>query len=120
MLFRNSTGWVTTNNLLATRWQNPALTVSFLPGFLTDGAGNPNSSFFNVNSLGVGIPSVFLSFRAGFNATTLVLDGTNAFSYPDNTGLCNFVADVNPFNAAFYNCGGVAALRQPTGVVREK
>lgn len=104
--FRNSTTWVTTNNQVHVVWGSAGST-SNLQGFLTDNGGNPNANFITPTFTGA-TPGVFLSFRSGFNPVTLALDGTNPFSYPAGTNVCNFLAQISPFQTAVYNCAGTA------------
>jgi hypothetical protein len=107
--YRNSSTWVTTNNRVSVAWNAPGGT-STINGYLSDNSGTPNATNAAIVNTwdAFSNPSVFLTFRPGFNATTLTLDGTNgAFSYPDN-GICNYGTTVFPVGVAtaVYNCSG--------------
>ncbi len=103
--FRNSTNWVTLNNLLIIAWNDPALTTSAPSGFLSDGSGTPNANFITNIFSGTSDPEVLLTFRTSFDPVLGVVDPTKSpFIYPDNTGRCNFNAVARPFNGAFFDC----------------
>jgi gliding motility-associated-like protein len=113
--YRNSSAWVTTDNKLEIAWNAPG-GISTVSGFLSDNAGAPNATVTGIsNTWDVFTnPSVFLTFRPGFNATTLTLDGTNgAFSYPNPSTVCNFASKAFPLGVnlnATYNCSGGGPL----------
>lgn len=101
LVYRNSNTWVTANNQLAVNWGYLGFN-SNLQAYLSDQAGNPSPGTYSTAFFG-GNPATFASFRSG---------GGTPFSYPDNTGICNFVATTAPFsNSPSYNSVGCPSLQ---------
>lgn len=124
--YRNSTNWATVaatnNNKLKATWGSGA-SFNDLSGYLSNSGGDPSPTQSPVNSFGPLLyPGVYVSFRAGLNITSAnagvinVDDGAAyAWSYPDNTGVCNFRATVYPFaTTPTYTAVGVSQLEKNT------
>jgi gliding motility-associated-like protein len=104
--WRNSSNWVNTGlNQLAVVWNDPSSTVSYISGFLSDASGSPSNNFITNAFSATSDPEALLSFRTSFDPVAGVVDPTqNPFSYPDNTGKCNFNAVSFPFYNIYYGC----------------
>lgn len=118
--FRNSSAWNTNNNKLHVLWGSGA-SFNDLAGFLSNSGGDPSTTQAPVNSFTGGNPAVYVSFRPGMNiasanAGIINIDGTNGFSYPDNTGVCNFRTTYYPFSsvAPIYSAAGIPGLEKNT------
>jgi len=122
--YRNSTNWNTNANLLRVTWGSGAST-SDLQGYLSNTGGDPSTTQPPLALFTYGgfpnSPGVPVSFRTGLNIVqanlgNTVVDGTNAFSYPDNTGVCNFRTTHFPIRivAPLYSASGDALLQRNT------
>lgn len=120
--FRNSTRWVTTNNQLSVNWGSGA-PVSNIPGYLSNSGGDPSPAQapISITSFPGSAPGVLVSFRTGLNLASAALgitlvDGSNAFIYPDNTDDCNFQTTHFPIgiNTAVYSSSGSPTLQRQT------
>jgi hypothetical protein len=112
--YYNSSYWSTATNKLRVSW-GYSTDQTDIPGYLSNSAGVPSAAT-PVASFTGGNPGVFLSFRSGLNTSSFVLDGSNGYSYPDNTGVCNFRATYFPIGTgtATYNSSIISALKKDT------
>lgn len=117
--FRNSSKWTTNNNELNVSWgAGTGGATTNLQGYLSNSGGDPSTTTAPVDIFSaLNYPGVYVSFRTGLNIASantgvINLDGTNAYSYPNNTGVCNFYSTEYPFGVttAVYSASGVSSL----------
>ncbi len=120
--YRNSTTWTTANNKLHVVWGS-AGSFNDLGGYLSNSGGDPSTTQLPVNIFTGATPAVYVSFRSGLNLTSAAtapgiinVDGTNGFSYPTNSNICNFRTTLAPkgVTTAVYDAAGQATLEKNT------